>query len=185
MKKLIAIVAAAAAIGTLTLGASAFNASDAIPSESGKEATIFVYVADASETDPAAEINVAVSGGAAVASVKGGAGVLADYNAGKIAVVGTGLTPGDVLVTIQLTVTGASYTVTLSGDVNQVISSGAGTVVPDTTAPSVSQPDDVTTAPPTSGGSQKPNPDTGIVLALVPAAVAGAALIAAKGTKKR
>ena len=188
MKKIISLGIASAVLALTAVSASAAIAPVVVDTPVEGSTLKVVITTDEAVTD--CEFSVSVEGGSitqddvAVLTQTGAiviATVRADGTVGVAASAGTGtFAPGAEIVTLVYTVTGAEgddFSVTLAGDgvsadgFTASIEKGDGTQTPGQSGTGTQTPGD------------KDNPETGIALAVVPAVLAGAAVVVAKKRK--
>lgn len=190
MKKIISMGIASAVLALTAIAASAdITATGAAEVEAGKTVEVTVTTTAAME---AYGITLAADGlettleNVKVAFVDTDVtNVLADGSVVLTGAKATGYKAGDVLATITYTVTAAK-----DADVNIALANMEGmddvlvnytAKVVDAAATDPTQPTDPTTDP--TDPTQPENPDTGVALAIVPAVIAGAAVVVAKKRK--
>jgi len=168
MKKILAILTAVAAIGTMTI--SAFAAND--PTISGNTVTVYAT----KDGDVGGGVEVSVTGTAAVASYEGSNAVQVENRYGFLKL---NAKAGDVLGTITFTGTG---TVTITGATDDLIGVSLVAEVGGTDNGAINPPADSSSDAQGGGndGGTSDNTKTGVVIAIVPMALAAAAAAVSK-----
>jgi len=174
MKKILAILTAVAAISMLIVTASAANE----PKLTDKN-TITIYAP--ADGDPSGAIKVTVTGTAALTGQSGpkGLAVASDEDPSKIGIVAIGAKAGDAVAVLTFSGSGTVTITGVDGDytgVSGTFEVGAGDAGEITTA--AEGEDTTATAGGATGGSD--NTKTGVVIAIVPMALAAAAAAVSK-----